>query len=456
MNISHRLAANNPHSRYELNVVGAYYNASVPADIGCDIKAIEDRLERLERVVIVETGTVPAIVHELKQSVERFKEKLENVDHLSWLGLYKDISAGTSLQPFWDKQSLAGKRTAEHKRRVYEKFLRMSEIQVTDHVREYVRQPTFDNWQWDEPEMLVLLRQMFLDLHLTTTFSIELPVLQRWLYEVYCHYNHVPFHNFQHCFMVTQMMYGLTWLMDLQSHLDDTDLLILLTAAICHDLDHPGYTNAYQINARTELALRYNDISPLENHHCSVAFELLERPEMNIFHNLSTQQYKVVREGIIKCILATDMSKHSEILSTYKSLLPSFDFSNKDHKTVLLMVLVKVADISNEVRPLQVAEPWLDCLLQEFFMQSDVEKLEGLPVAPFMDREKVTKPSSQVGFIKFVLLPLFEALGDQFPAITEDIILPVRHALQYYSDMQNALDEEKKRKASLEAKNNVK
>ena len=35
------------------------------------------RLERLERVVIVETGTVPAIVHELKQSVERFKEKLE-------------------------------------------------------------------------------------------------------------------------------------------------------------------------------------------------------------------------------------------------------------------------------------------------------------------------------------------------------------------------------------------
>ena len=32
-------------------------------------------------------------------------------------------------------------------------------------------------------------------------------------------------------------------------------------------------------------------------------------------------------------------------------------------------ILVKVADISNEVRPLEVAEPWLDCLLQEFFMQ---------------------------------------------------------------------------------------
>ena len=34
---------------------------------------------------------------------------------------------------------------------------------------------------------------------------------------------------------------------------------------------------SYQINARTELAIRYNDISPLENHHCAVAFQILEK-----------------------------------------------------------------------------------------------------------------------------------------------------------------------------------
>lgn len=76
------------------------------------------------------------------------------------------------------------------------------------------------------------------------------------------------------------------------------------------------------------------------------------------------------------------------------------------------MVLIKVSDISNEARPMDVAEPWLDRLLQEFFKQSDAEKLEGLPVTPFMDREKITKPSSQCSFIGFVLLPLFEALGE--------------------------------------------
>ena len=34
---------------------------------------------------------------------------------------------------------------------------------------------------------------------------------------------------------------------------------------------------SYQVNARTELAVRYNDISPLENHHCAIAFQILAK-----------------------------------------------------------------------------------------------------------------------------------------------------------------------------------
>jgi hypothetical protein len=37
--------------------------------------------------------------------------------------------------------------------------------------------------------------------------------------------------------------------------------------------------------------------------------------------------------------------------------------------TQLVMILIKTADISNEARPMQVAELWLDCLLQEYFGQ---------------------------------------------------------------------------------------
>lgn len=42
----------------------------------------------------------------------------------------------------------------------------------------------------------------------------------------------------------------------------------------------------------------------------------------------------------------------------------------------LKMVLIKCCDISNEVRPTEVAEPWVDCLLEEYFMQVTLTPLD--------------------------------------------------------------------------------
>ena len=41
-----------------------------------------------------------------------------------------------------------------------------------------------------------------------------------------------------------------------QSLLDYIDILILITSAICHDLDHPGYNNAYQVFCYLSLVVR--------------------------------------------------------------------------------------------------------------------------------------------------------------------------------------------------------
>ena len=41
--------------------------------------------------------------------------------------------------------------------------------------------------------------------------------------------------------------------------------------------------------------IRYNDMSPLENHHCAVSFKILSSPECNIFSNLSEEEFKDIR-----------------------------------------------------------------------------------------------------------------------------------------------------------------
>ncbi|ELR47715.1 High affinity cGMP-specific 3',5'-cyclic phosphodiesterase 9A, partial [Bos mutus] len=303
-----------------------------------------------------------------------------------------------------------------------------------------LRKPTFDVWLWEPNEMLSCLEHMYHDLGLVRDFSINPITLKRWLLCVQDNYRNNPFHNFRHCFCVAQMMYSMIWCCRLQEKFSQMDILVLMTAAICHDLDHPGYNNTYQINARTELAVRYNDISPLENHHCAVAFQILNQPECNIFSNVSPEGFKQIRQGMITLILATDMARHAEIMDSFKEKMENFDYSNKEHMTLLKMILIKCCDISNEVRPMEVAEPWVDCLLEEYFMQSDREKSEGLPVAPFMDRDKVTKATAQIGFIKFVLIPMFETVTKLFPVVEELMLQPLWESRDRYEELKQMDD----------------
>ncbi|NWH52446.1 PDE9A phosphodiesterase, partial [Fregata magnificens] len=315
---------------------------------------------------------------------------------------------------------------------------------------EALRKPTFDVWLWEPNEMLSCLEHMYHDLGLVKDFNINPITLKRWLLCIHDNYRNNPFHNFRHCFCVTQMMYSMISLCSLQEKFSQIDILILMTAAVCHDLDHPGYNNTYQINARTELAVRYNDISPLENHHCAVAFQIISQPEYNIFSNVDQDQFKQIRQGIITLILATDMARHAEILDSFKEKMENFDYSNEEHMTCLKMVLIKCCDISNEVRPMEVAEPWVDCLLEEYFMQSDREKSEGLPVAPFMDRDKVTKPTAQIGFLKFVLIPMFETVTKLFPEVEEVMLQPLWESRDRYEELKqidDAMKELQKKKS---------
>ncbi|PNI55767.1 PDE9A isoform 16 [Pan troglodytes] len=317
---------------------------------------------------------------------------------------------------------------------------------------EALRKPTFDVWLWEPNEMLSCLEHMYHDLGLVRDFSINPVTLRRWLFCVHDNYRNNPFHNFRHCFCVAQMMYSMVWLCSLQENFSQMDILILMTAAICHDLDHPGYNNTYQINARTELAVRYNDISPLENHHCAVAFQILAEPECNIFSNIPPDGFKQIRQGMITLILATDMARHAEIMDSFKEKMENFDYSNEEHMTLLKMILIKCCDISNEVRPMEVAEPWVDCLLEEYFMQSDREKSEGLPVAPFMDRDKVTKATAQIGFIKFVLIPMFETVTKLFPMVEEIMLQPLWESRDRYEELKridDAMKELQKKTDSL-------
>ncbi|XP_033759207.1 high affinity cGMP-specific 3',5'-cyclic phosphodiesterase 9A-like isoform X3 [Pecten maximus] len=390
------------------------------SDLTNRINILERRLE-LEGLKAVEIEKCKRDISDIKNQMLTSQKKVidfNNMRPMYYNGCYSALS---------DERKISLKRDVPS----YPKYT------LSQETVNYLKQPTFDIWHWEPNEMLSLLEHMYHELGLVTEFNINPITLKRWLLCVQENYRNNPFHNFRHCFCVTQMMYGMIHLCKLWEKMSREDLGVLLTSCICHDLDHPGYNNTYQINARTELAIRYNDISPLENHHCAVAFKILSNPECNIFANTDKDVYKRIRAAMTMLILASDMARHGEIMECFKAKIElGFDYQDKEQMETLKMVLIKCCDISNEVRPMEVSDPWVDCLLEEYFNQSDREKMEGLPVAPFMDREKVTKPTAQIGFIKFVLIPMFETVAQLFPIIDSTMVEPLRIARDRYENMK--------------------
>ena len=89
----------------------------------------------------------------------------------------------------------------------------------------------------------------------------------------------------------------------------------MLVAAISHDVDHTGRTNAFEIESGSHLALRYHDNAVLEQHHTATMFLILNMPDCNLFANLDNSQRKYARKFMINAIMYTDMSKHFKLIN---------------------------------------------------------------------------------------------------------------------------------------------
>lgn len=154
------------------------------------------------------------------------------------------------------------------------------------------------------------------------------------------------------------------------------EIFSTLISGAAHDMDHPGTNNLFEIKTRSKLAILYNDLSVLENHHAASFFFLVEneKRDCNLLKHMSPEDRSNCRKMILENILCTDMSKHGQIQNEIKSLGEQPIENRKldsDNKLVLLRALVHAADICNASRPFEIAKLWAESLFCEFFSQGD-------------------------------------------------------------------------------------
>ena len=119
---------------------------------------------------------------------------------------------------------------------------------------------------------------------------------------------------------------------------------------------------------------------------------------------------------MISVVLATDVTTHMKFLKDFKSKLEN-DGAPNLKADLIMQLVIKSADISNPSRPLSVYQPWIDGVMTEFFNQGDCERALGLPISMNCDRETVKVAKCQVGFISFLVKPLFDGFCEYLPAL---------------------------------------
>ena len=232
-------------------------------------------------------------------------------------------------------------------------------------------------------------------------------------------YRTVPYHNFFHVVDVCQTLETFLFAGGASSLLSDTECFVLLITALVHDLDHMGLNNSFYLKTESPLGILSSSSgnkSVLEVHHCNIAIEILSEEASNVFRFLSPIELTAAYRGMIDCILATDMARHEELISSFTVMVEGgYDRSNEQHRRLVMQMLLKAADISNVTKPFEVSKKWAIAVTEEFYQQGDKEKERGVAVLPMFDRTVSTElAKGQLGFINFVAGKFFAKVVTDF------------------------------------------
>ncbi|KAM4855077.1 3',5'-cyclic-AMP phosphodiesterase 4C isoform X1 [Urocitellus parryii] len=289
--------------------------------------------------------------------------------------------------------------------------------------------------------LTAIIFSIFQERDLLKTFQIPADTLATYLLTLEGHYHaDVAYHNSLHAADVAQSAHVLLATPALEAVFTDLEVLAAIFASAIHDVDHPGVSNQFLINTNSELALMYNDVSVLENHHLAVGFKLLQAPNCDIFQNLGAKQRLSLRRMVIDMVLATDMSKHMNLLADLKTMVETKKVTslgvllldNYSDRIQVLQNLVHCADLSNPTKPLPLYRQWTDRIMAEFFQQGDREREWGLDISPMCDKHTASVEKSQVGFIDYIAHPLWETWADLVHPDAQDLLDTLEDNREWY------------------------
>ena len=364
-------------------------------------------------------------------------------------GLGYFVRSNAERMAFDTRNNTSQRLLAVHGNGLRESSRRTSLLSLSE-VDGFLSDHNADPFQLDEVQMIYLAGKMLESYGLIEKFNIKLDDLKSFLTQVCDKYHNTnAFHNIKHAWGTLHLTFQIL------RHGSDEKLLpveifALLIGAICHDIDHPGNNNAFEVAARTDRALIYADDTVLERHHIATALQLLVTTDHKCLGDMGKEDLEIFRKTMITCIMATDMSRHFQQVEYLNQWVHSQAFlANRAERLKLAGVILHCADIGAQTQNAIVSLKWSHAVLDEFRAQAAKEKALGIPGTPFMqglDDELVCMQLQQ-GFVTNIVIPLWTLLAQVFPEL-EYAAAQAACNRQYFAGRSATLSTEKSRAPS--------
>ncbi|XP_060905119.1 rod cGMP-specific 3',5'-cyclic phosphodiesterase subunit alpha [Labrus mixtus] len=323
----------------------------------------------------------------------------------------------------------------------------------------------FCDFEHSELDLVKCGIKMYYELKVVDKFHIPREALVRFMYSLSKGYRKITYHNWRHGFNVGQTMFTLLMTGDLKRYYTDLECMAMVTAGFCHDIDHRGTNNLYQMKSGNPLA-KLHGSSILERHHLEFGKTLLRDESLNIYQNLNRRQHDLVIHLMDIAIIATDLALYFKKRTMFQKIVDqSKTYENWNdwtkymmlettRKEIVMAMMMTACDLSAIAKPWEIQSKVALSVAAEFWEQGDLERtvLEQQPI-PMMDRNKSDDlPKLQCGFIDFVCSFVYKEFSRFHVEITPmlDRLLNNRkewNALkEVYEAKMAALEEAKKAK----------
>ncbi|XP_036069709.1 rod cGMP-specific 3',5'-cyclic phosphodiesterase subunit alpha isoform X2 [Oryzias melastigma] len=251
----------------------------------------------------------------------------------------------------------------------------------------------FCDFEHTELDLVKCGIRMYYELKVVDKFHIPREVLVRFMYSLSKGYRKITYHNWRHGFNVGQTMFTLLMTGDLKRYYTDLEAMAMVTAGFCHDIDHRGTNNLYQMKSGNPLA-KLHGSSILERHHLEFGKTLLRDEALNIYQNLNRRQHDTVIHLMDIAIIATDLALYFKKRTMFQKIVDqSKTYENWNdwtkymmlettRKEIVMAMMMTACDLSAIAKPWEIQSKVALSVAAEFWEQGDLERtvLEQQPI----------------------------------------------------------------------------